>query len=473
MNDIVDLVVVGAGPAGMEAALTAAAIGVNVTLIDSFPKPGGQYFKQVPEAFKVDDKSNQHIKVSKYFERIRTSNITVLENTLVWGVFEGSLPGTWCLTLYGPTAPARLNARAIIVASGAFDRSIPFPGWDLPGVITTGAALTLVKHQGILPGKKVILSGTGPLQLAAAAYLVQAGAEVVGVWESATNLFWRGIPHLPALWGQWDRAHEGFGYFKTLLQARVPYHFGSAVIAAHGEDRVNQVVTAKLDGDGKPIPNSETSHLVDTVVVGYNLTPNTEIFRLLNCQMEFSGGSGGFVPTRNSEMETSQSGIFAAGDCAGIGGAAMASIEGRMAGFSAARELGYILNEESLKKATEDKRALKREIRFARLLGDLFTPRSGMYSIAADDTLICRCEEITLGQIRDAISYGAQTVGDVKNIIRTGMGNCQGRTCGSIVANIMAIESGKKLEDVKYFNIRPPLHPLPLKAVEELEPVIH
>jgi thioredoxin reductase/bacterioferritin-associated ferredoxin len=472
MNNIVDLVVIGAGPAGIESALTAATLGVNVVLIDSSEKPGGQYFKQIPGSFKGEEKSNHFSKINSYISQLNSSNITILNNTLLWGIFEGSLPGTWCLTLFGPNSPSRLNTRAIIVAAGAFDRSIPFPGWDLPGVITTGAALTLVKNQMVLPGKKVILSGTGPLQLAAAAYLVQAGAEVVGVLESSTNLFWRGIPHLPALWGQWDRAREGLGYIKTLASAGVPYHLGSAIIAAHGKNQVSEVITAKLDGTGKPIPNSETTHDVDSVIVGYNLTPNTEIFRLLECQMEYSALKGGFIPTRNNEMETSQSGIFAAGDCAGIGGAEMAMMEGRLAGLSAARKLGLTLKEENLKKISEVRKALKRENRFAELLGDLFSPKSGMYSIARDETIICRCEEITLGQIREAIALGAQTVGDIKNIVRTGMGNCQGRTCGSLVANIMAIETGKKLNDVKYFNIRPPVHPVPIKVVEEVDTAI-
>jgi len=156
----------------------------------------------------------------------------------VWGIFEAAKPGMWCLTLHGPAAPARLNARAVIVAAGAYDRSIPFPGWDLPGVITAGAALTMLKNQRILPGKRVLLSGTGPLQLAAAAQLVQAGAEVVGVLESAKNLIGRGIPYLPAVWGQWGRITEGMGYMKTLVGAGVPYRLGWAVTAAGGDEKV-------------------------------------------------------------------------------------------------------------------------------------------------------------------------------------------------------------------------------------------
>ena len=142
----VELAIVGAGPAGIEAAITASQAGVDVTLIDLSPKPGGQYFQQPPEPFQQDDSSEHHARAQQLFNRLSASNISLLSNTLVWGIFAGSQPGRWCLTLQGPSAPARLNARAVIVATGAFDRSVPFPGWDLPGVMTAGAALRLVKN---------------------------------------------------------------------------------------------------------------------------------------------------------------------------------------------------------------------------------------------------------------------------------------------------------------------------------------
>ena len=306
MNDEIELVVIGAGPAGIEAAVTAAQAGVEVVLIDSSARPGGQYFKQIPDSFKTEDRTGHHAQAQKLFQKLSSSNVRVLQNTLVWGIFEAAKPGMWCLTLHGPAAPARLNARAVIVAAGAYDRSIPFPGWDLPGVITAGAALTMLKNQRILPGKRVLLSGTGPLQLAAAAQLVQAGAEVVGVLESAKNLIGRGIPYLPAVWGQWGRITEGMGYMKTLVGAGVPYRLGWAVTAAGGDEKVTGAVYAKLDAAGKPISGTEKTEKVDTVVLGYGLTPGTEFFRLLECDLEFDAGRGGYVPKRNEALETSR-----------------------------------------------------------------------------------------------------------------------------------------------------------------------
>ncbi|MCC6146286.1 MAG: FAD-dependent oxidoreductase [Anaerolineaceae bacterium] len=463
MSESVELVVIGAGPAGIEAAVAAAQAGAEVTLIDSSPRPGGQYFKQISKAFQSDDHTEHQREAQELFQKLASSNVRVLQDTLVWGIFEGAQPDTWLLTLHGSQAPARLSARAVVIAAGAYDRSIPFPGWDLPGVMTAGAVLTMIKNQRVLPGRRVLLSGTGPLQLEAAAQLVEAGAEVVGVLESASRLIWRGIPYLPALWGQWARMREGWGYLKTLAGARVPYRLGWSVIAAHGEERVNEVVFARLDPQGRPILQSRKTGKVDTVVAGYSLTPSTELFRLLDCEMIFDSGRGGFLPRRNENLETSREGIYAAGDCAGIGGAPMSRMEGRIAGCAAALRLGHGGEDQN----HQGKTALRRERRFAKMLGDLFSPPAGLYTLAKEDTILCRCEQVTLGQIREAFTFGAQTITDVKNITRSGMGNCQGRTCGSIIAQIMAAETNRKPEDVRYYNIRPPVHPVPLEVIEE------
>jgi len=466
MDDI-ELAVVGAGPAGIEAATAAALAGVNVALIDSSPKPGGQFFHQMPDPFECDDDSPHHAKGRQLLQRLESTGVHLLRDTLAWGIFEGPKPGTWCLTLHGPDVPPRLNVRAVILATGAFDRSIPFPGWDLPGVMTAGAAQRMIKNQRMLPGKRAILTGTGPLQLSAAAHLVDAGVEVVAVCESAPELLRRGIPHLLALLGQWERMREGLSYLRTLAGAGVPYRLGWAVTSARGGDRVSEATMAKLDRSGRPIRKSEIAEAVDTIVVGYGLTPSTELCRLLECELEFNRPRGGFVPRRNERLETPVPGIYAVGDGAGVGGAVMAMIEGRIAGQSAAVQLGRIPERVAVEGISREQAALRREQRFSRMLGDLFSPPAGLYALATPDTVICRCEQVTLAQIREAISYGAQSVSDVKNLVRTGMGNCQGRTCGSIVAHMLAMETGRTMEDVMYFNVRPPVHPLPLGVIEE------
>jgi NADPH-dependent 2,4-dienoyl-CoA reductase/sulfur reductase-like enzyme len=338
----VELVVVGAGPAGMEAAVTASELGMDVALVDLSPGLGGQYFQQFPPDFQSNQVSTAQNKAYQFIQRVKDSKIRFFNNTLVWGIFEGFQPGTWCLTLHGPDAPARLNARTVILATGAFDRSVPFPGWDLPGVITAGAALKMIKHQRVLPGKRVILSGTGPLQLQTSAYLVQAGAEVITVCESATALLKRSMPNLPSIWGQWKRLKEGLGFLSTMVKARVPYRLGWAVTSVNGEERVAQATLQKLDINGFPTSPGEMIQDIDTVIIGYGLTPSTELNRQIGCQMVFDRLHGNFVPHRNPYMETSCPGIYAVGDGAGLGGAEMAILEGRIAGYASAARLGHL-----------------------------------------------------------------------------------------------------------------------------------
>ena len=469
MSAVIDCVIIGAGPAGMEAAITASAFGVQVVLIDSAPKPGGQYFKQAPSQFQVEQNDPVHDKAKILFRKLAESSVTVYQNTLVWGIFESPIPGMWHLTLKGPDAPLRLDARTIILATGAYDSSIPFPGWDLPGVITAGAALTLVKNQHVLPGKKILLSGTGPLQLAAAATLHEGGADLFGVLESAQRLVPRGIRYLPAVWGQWARMKEGAGYIKSLVSGKIPYKVGWTVVEARGEDRVREAVIARLGRDGKIIADSRQTIAVDSIVLGFSLTPSTEFCRLLDCEMTYLKGRGGYVPRRNELLETSVPEVYAAGDCAGIGGAGMSMIEGRIAGAAVSNKLGKISDTVLQEQIRKDLALRAREEKFAQLLGDLFSPTDDLYRLAREDTIICRCEQITLKEVREAISFGAQSVGDVKSLTRSGMGNCQGRTCASIIAHILADETGRSVAESRYNSVRPPIHPLPMSVIEEYD----
>ncbi len=285
--------------------------------------------------------------------------------------------------------------------------------------------------------------------------------------ESSTAFLRRGLLQLPAIWRQWGRIQEGIDFLKILARGNVPYRFGWAITAAHGVERVSKVTLGKLNNDSQPTSQSENIQDVDTVVIGYGLTPSTELCRQLDCDFEFDEFRGGFIPLRSDDMQTSCPGVYAVGDGAGLGGAEMAMIEGRIAGYATAIQLGHMAERLAGEMIARENSTIRREQRFAQMLGALFSPPVGLYTLAESDTIICRCEQVKLAEIRKAISYGAQTINDVKNLVRTGMGNCQGRTCGSITTHILAAETGKTLEEVRYFNIRPPIHPLPLSVIEE------
>ncbi len=221
----VELVVIGAGPAGIHAALAAAESGARVVLVDGYSQPGGQYFRQLPAAFRAEDRTDHHVQAVFLLRRLRGSTVRVLSNTTVWGVFASPAGDCWELGLNGPGAPAGLSANALILATGAYDRPVAFPGWTLPGVLTAGAAQTLLKSQRVLPGRRILLSGTGPLQLAVAASLVRAGAEVSAILEGSP-LGPANLRQAAAMWGQWARLREGWGYLRTLQASALPLRLG-------------------------------------------------------------------------------------------------------------------------------------------------------------------------------------------------------------------------------------------------------
>ncbi len=472
MSERADVMVVGAGPAGLHAAASAAQTGASVILVDGYPRPGGQYFKQLPATFRTDVQDRHQAALRGLLAQIDDAGVRVLSGALVWGAFAAPDGAGWQLAVHGPGAPVRLEARALILATGAYDRPIAFPGWTLPGVMTAGAVQTLIKSQRVAPGRRVLLSGTGPLQLAVAAGLVHAGVEVVAVLEGAAlgaNL----LRHAGAVVGQGARLSEGWDYLRTLRSAHVPYRRGWSVVAVHGDGEVQEAVIARLDAAWRPVPGSEETVAVDTVVMGYGFLPSTELTRLLGCAHDYLPEQGGYVPRRDATMQTTLPGVYAAGDGAGIGGAELSRIEGQIAGIAAARQLGCLAEAEASARLARLQPDLRRERRFARMLGQLFTPGPGLYGLATDETIICRCEEVTLGQIRAAVADGVGSVTELKGLTRVGMGNCQARICGVLATRLLTRELGGDDADpaqvaaAGQFSVRPPIHPLPLSVLAQ------
>lgn len=471
MSDLYELVVIGAGPGGMEAFLSASENGVRTALIDNYPQPGGQYFMRIPQTFKVDYENKTETAGRNLVNQVLHGPMSKVFNCLVWGLFQQE-DHSWLVALYGKDTPKYIRSKNLIIASGSYDTPIAFPGWTLPGVITSGGTLVLLKNQRVAAGKRALISGTGPLLFSVAAHLAEAGVEVVAVCES-NHIIPRGLKHAFTMLKQWDRLTEGAKYMSTMMKHKVPYKIGYSVIEAKGSGQVEEATIARLDKSGRPIPNTQKTFKVDLVVSGYSLTPNTGLPRLVDCEMTYQRGKGGWVPVRDEDFQTSLPGVFVIGDGAGIGGAENARLEGKIAGIAVACKTGHVSQTKAKQLREEINPKLHRQQRFGDLLSDLFTPPQGLVSLLHDDTIVCRCEEITLGEVKDAIQKGARSIGEVKMLTRTGMGNCQGRMCEHTVAEIIAntlAEEGITREKAGYYSIRPPLHPLPQKFLAEAVP---
>ncbi len=457
MIEPVEIVVVGAGPGGLSAALAAAHAGAQVTLIDSNRQPGGQYFRQ--PANELHGEPSRHQREGQaLWQQVQSAGVRFWAETTVWGATTEKI-----LSLNGKDVPGTIQAQAIVLATGTFERTSAFPGWTLPGVMTAGAAQTLLKEQRILPGKKILLVGTGPLQLVLAAELVRAGAQVVAVLEGAP-IFRNGARHLSALWRQWERIAEGANSWLTLASHRIPYRMGWGIVSASGNQQVERATIARLDDTWRPVAGSEEQIACDTILLGYGFIPFHALAQWLGAIMTWQPELGGDIPVRDSNMQTSVPGIYAVGDGAGVGGAALALVEGEIAGIAAAAQTGHQTGR-AAQRIRSLAPALAREQQFQKMYAALFTPGAGLYALGNNETILCRCEEITLAQVRRAIALGATTIKEIKSITRVGMGDCQGRMCSHLIANVIARETGQSVNQVGMLRPRPPLFPTPITAI--------
>lgn len=461
MAERVPLLIAGAGPAGLAAAVEAAKLGVPATLIDMYSEPGGQYYKQLPAEFEIgSDQREPYVgdEGQKLLSALESTGTRVLGNTLVWGIFPGGDGPGYLICLHGPEGTARrIVAEKLILAPGAYDRPLPFPGWTLPGVMTAGAAQVMIKNQQVLPGQRVLLSGTGPLQLAVASQLINGGAEVVAILD-ANPFPWSAWRHSAAARGQSARLSEGWDYWRTIRKAGASLRWAQTIVRAEGNGRLEQAVIGPVGAGAR-----ETI-TVDTICLGYGFVPSMQLPAQAGCELEYRAESGSYVPRRDEWLQTSLPGIFVAGDGAGIGGKDTALWEGRMAAMAAAAQLGLAVPGERIETA---RREHARQKRFVTVLDTLFPFPPALWDLMTDDTILCRCEEITLGEVRHAVADGATTPTAVKGLTRAGMGRCQGRMCFGTVARVIARETGQSVESMRPSTPRPPVLPVPLEGLTE------
>lgn len=460
-----ELAVVGAGPAGLAAAVAAAQAGGDVTVVDEYPAPGGQYLKARSAAGRspLPDAQRQGQALLQELARLK---INLRRQTLVWGLAGTDHPaGRQQLALAGPGGPDELLAQVVVFATGARELVVPFPGWTLPGVMAAGAAQLLVKGSGVLPGRRVLLAGSGPLLLAVAHELAGRGAEVVAVLEASRPAAW--VRYSPAVWGNWDRLAEGWTYLHSLRRKKIPYRLGWTVTEALGSGILEQVVASRLDGSGRPVTGSREKFDVDTLCLSFGFVANTELAQLAGCHHDFEPDRGGWVPRLAENLETSLPNLFVAGEAAGIAGAGSALVTGRLAGLAAAERLGRRTAAELAPELARLARQFRRQRRFGTMLNRLFRPLPGLAGLVTDQTTVCRCQEVSAGEVRAAIAAGADTLDALKIWTRVGQGHCQGRVCGPVLAWLMAGQVGCSERQAGLFQVRPPLKPVSLGMLAE------
>ncbi len=467
MSSTRPLVIIGGGPAGMAAAIEAARAGVSCTLIDEAPRLGGQIYRQPPREFDVREPGS----LGKDFtrgQRLReafgnvSGRVKVLSGTSVLGIW-----GSRELLYASEEASDRVIAERLILATGAYDRPVPFPGWTLPGVMTAGGAQVLVKTMRVRPGQRALVAGTGPLLLVVANQLHKVGVEVVAVLEAGRARWSLGA--IPKIWGEWGLLKDAWDYWRGLRRAGIPLLFNHTVFEAHGQDEVTGASFGPVaPEDWRPLRDKAQRTDVDLVVVGFGFVPNTELTELAGCRHRYVHEVGGWVPERDALMQTTVPGVFAAGDGAGVAGALVAVEEGRVAGITAAEQLGALTADEAARRRARPLRRLRSLGRVRHILDEVSRIRPGLCKLATPQTLVCRCEEVALSDLQAAVQQGAKDLQAVKLLTRLGMGPCQGCNCGPSAGMFLCQATGCTAEAVGRINPRPPVKPVTLGALAQM-----
>lgn len=445
-------VIVGAGPAGVRAAQTLVAHGVRPVVIDEAPRWGGQIYRQPPAGFDRPKRTLYGFEAGRA-DAVHSAMAGIVNridwrpDTLVWSAEAGRLD------LLSRGRMGTLPYGQLIVATGATDRVLPFPGWTLPGVYTLGAAQVALKYQGCAIGSRVVFAGTGPLLYLVAYQYAKAGAQVVAVLDTAS--FQDKAAAVPAMLRQPVVFAKGVYYLGWLRTHGVPVHQGVRLVQASGDTRVTTM--RWLSGD------HEHELACDAVGFGYSLRSETQLADLLGCRFGYDELQRAALPERDDAGRSSVPGVYLAGDGAGIMGADAAEWAGERAALALLADAGKPVD---ASRAAALEARLSRTAAFRKGLERAFPFPDDWAASAPDNLVICRCEEITAGELRAcARDTGAREMNRLKALTRVGMGRCQGRTCGVAAAEILAHACAAPPRALGRLRGQAPIKPLPFAVV--------
>lgn len=455
-----DAVVVGAGPAGMSSAIGLCEQGLTVLVVDEQPAPGGQIWRSVeavaptPTGALLGDEYRSGAALAA---RFRACGALYEPQTQVWQIEPG-----WRVYMTREGKAESVRARHVVLALGAQERPAPFPGWTLPGVLTVGAAQILLKTSRQVPTEPVWVAGSGPLPLLYMAQLLRAGGKIAGWLDTSPPGGWRrAMPWAGAALAGWGDIRKGLAWQQELKAAGVMHVRGVTAVRALGDGRLQEVEYTRADGKTLRAPAS-------VLLSHEGVVPSIHMTRALDCAHSWNAQQACFAPDLDDWGQTTKEGVYVAGDGAGIGGALAACVRGQLVALGVARQAGRLAPDAAVAQAAPLRRQLKGLLRLRPMLDALYPPRAEIFA-PADDTVVCRCEELTAGDIRKAAAIGQPGPNQLKSYTRAGMGPCQGRQCGYTVAHIIATQQKRQVSEVGFYRIRPPLKPLTLGELASLD----
>jgi NADPH-dependent 2,4-dienoyl-CoA reductase/sulfur reductase-like enzyme len=453
-RDRYDVVVIGAGPAGLAATATAARAGLSTLLLDENAGPGGQVWRSISStpvksrAMLGDD----YWAGEPIVQAARASGAEIIHRATVWSLDRNLEIG---VSIGGGSTV--VGARRVIIATGAQERPFPIPGWTLPGVMTAGAAQTMLKSSGLVPDGRTIIAGQGPLLWLLAAQILRLGGRIDRVLDTTVRSnYLTALPHALAFMTS-SYFMKGLAMMRE-VRAKVPVMTGVTELAADGDGRL-AAVSYVARGKHETMP-------ADLLLLHQGVVPNVNLAMAAGVDHRWDERELCWSPVLDADGASSIEGIAIAGDGAGIGGAQAAIWRGRIAARSAIAALAPEAATK-LEPVASLRAELARAERGRAFIDTLFQP-ARRFRIPAGDTIVCRCEEITAQEILDSVAIGATGPNQLKAYRRTGMGPCQGRLCGLTVTELMAEARGKTPQEIGYYRLRAPVKPITLSELASL-----
>lgn len=447
----IDVAVIGAGPAGMAAASRAARAGLSVVVLDEQAASGGQIYRGIErsDARRRDILGPDYAAGAPLAAAFAASGARLLSGASVWQVTRERT-----VHYLKDGAVGTLAARQVVLATGAMERPFPIPGWTLPGVLGAGAAQILLKAAGEVPAEPPVLAGCGPLLYLLGWQYVRAGVPIRALVDTTrADDRWRAKRHMWAALRAWPQLSKGLQLMRALREAQVPIVEAADDLRVEGEHRVEA-----LSFTSKGQPYRIATRLV---LLHQGVVPNIQITQSLRAQHRWDDAQLCFTPCTDAWGELDLPDIFVAGDGRGIGGAQAAAAQGELVGLALAERHGRIETRQRDRLAAPLRTRLNELLRIRPFLDALYRPRDEN-RMPDDASIVCRCEEVTAGDIRHFVSLGCHGPNQAKSFGRCGMGPCQGRQCGLSVTEIIARERGVAPQEVGYFRIRAPIKPLTL-----------